>query len=37
MTTKYKVIFGCLQVAHAQDIILFIPIDNLGNHMSSLE
>jgi hypothetical protein len=27
MTTRQKVVFGCLQVAHAQDFLLVIPID----------
>jgi hypothetical protein len=27
MTTRHKVVFGCLQVAHAQDFLVVIPID----------
>jgi len=37
MTTRQKVIFGCLQAAHAQDFLLAIPIDGLGQHMSPVE
>jgi len=33
MTTRQKTIFGCLQAAHAQDFLLAIPIDGLGQHM----
>jgi len=34
MTTRQKAIFGCLQAPHAQDFLLAIPIDELGQHMS---
>ena len=34
MTTRQKTIFGCLQAAHAQDFLLAIPIDGIGQHMS---
>jgi len=37
MTTRQKAIFGCLQAAHAQDFLLAIPIDGLGQHMSPVE
>jgi hypothetical protein len=37
MTTRQKVVFGCLQAAHAQDFLLAIPIDGLGQHMSPVE
>ena len=37
MTTRQKAIFGCLQAAHAQDFLLVIPIDGLGQHMSQVE
>jgi len=37
MTTRQKTIFGCLQAAHAQDFLLAIPIDGLGQHMSLVE
>jgi len=37
MTTKQKVIFGCLQAGHAQDFLLAILIDGLGQHMSLVE
>jgi len=37
MTTRQKTIFGCLQEAHAQDFLLAIPIDGLGQHMSPVE
>ncbi|KAL6500200.1 hypothetical protein OROHE_025566 [Orobanche hederae] len=34
MTTRQKVVFGCLQDAHAQDFLFAIPIDGLGQHKS---
>lgn len=37
MTTRPKTIFGCLQGADAQDFLLVIPIDVLGQHMSLVE
>ena len=37
MTNRQKTVFGCLKAAHAQDFLLTIPIDGLGQHMSSLE
>lgn len=37
MTTRQKAIFGCLQAEHAQDFLLAIPIDWLGQHMSPVE
>ncbi|KAK2455796.1 hypothetical protein QL285_003218 [Trifolium repens] len=37
LTTRQKVVFGCLQAAHAQDFLLTIPIDGLGQHMSPVE
>jgi len=37
MNTKQKAVFRCLQAAHAQDFLLAIPIDGLGQHMSPIE
>ncbi|MCI10010.1 hypothetical protein A2U01_0031101, partial [Trifolium medium] len=37
MNTRQKAVFGCLKAAHAQDFLLAIPIDGLGQHMSPLE
>ena len=37
MTTRQKAIFRCLQAAHAQDFLLAILIDRLGQHMSPVE
>ncbi|GAU46859.1 hypothetical protein TSUD_385360 [Trifolium subterraneum] len=37
MTIRQKAVFGCLQAAHAQDFLLAIPIDGLGQHMSPVE
>lgn len=37
MTTRQKTIFGYLQAAHAQDFLLVIPIDELGQHMLPIE
>ncbi|GAU29394.1 hypothetical protein TSUD_32010 [Trifolium subterraneum] len=36
-STRQKAIFGCLKVAHAQEFLLVIPIDGLGQHMSQVE
>ena len=35
MTTRQKAILGCLQAAHAQNFLLAIPIDGLGQHVTS--
>jgi hypothetical protein len=35
MTTRQKTVFGCLQAAHAQNFLLAIQIDGLGQHMSA--
>ena len=32
-----KTIFKCLQAPHAQDFLLAIPIDGLGQQMSPME
>jgi hypothetical protein len=37
MTTREKAVFGCLKAEHAQDFLLAIPIDGLGQHMSLVE
>ncbi|MCI33385.1 hypothetical protein A2U01_0054602, partial [Trifolium medium] len=37
LTTRQKGVFGCLQAAHAQDFLLAIPIEGLGQHMSPIE
>ncbi|KAL5703887.1 hypothetical protein ACHQM5_022381 [Ranunculus cassubicifolius] len=37
MTARQKAVFGSLQAAHAQDFLLAIPIDGLGQHMSPVE
>jgi hypothetical protein len=37
MTTREKTVFGCLKAEHAQDFLLAIPIDGLGQHMSPIE
>jgi hypothetical protein len=37
MITRHKTILGCLQATHAQDFLLVIPIDGLGQRMSSIE
>ena len=37
MTTREKAVFGCLKAEHAQDFLLAIPIDGLGQHMSPIE
>ncbi|KAK2440731.1 hypothetical protein QL285_012108 [Trifolium repens] len=37
MTTREKVVFGCLRAAHAQDFLLAIHIHGLGQHKSPIE
>ncbi|KAK2365696.1 hypothetical protein QL285_079166 [Trifolium repens] len=37
MTTREKAVFGCLKAEHAQDFLLAIPIDGLGQHMFPVE
>ncbi|GJW52225.1 putative reverse transcriptase domain-containing protein [Tanacetum coccineum] len=37
MTMRQKAIFKCLRAPHAQDFLLAIPIDGLGQHMSPVE
>ncbi|GJS24862.1 hypothetical protein Tco_0453494 [Tanacetum coccineum] len=37
MTVRQKAVFECLQAPHAQDFLLAIPIDGLGQHMSPVE
>jgi len=37
MTTRQKVVFGCLQATHARYFHLIIHIDGLGQHMSPIE
>ncbi|GKD63469.1 hypothetical protein Tco_1305577 [Tanacetum coccineum] len=37
MTMRQKAVFECLRAPHAQDFLLVIPIDGLGQHMSSVE
>ena len=37
MTIKQKAVFGCLRASHAQDFLLAILIDGLGQHMSPVE
>nr|GEW14212.1 hypothetical protein [Tanacetum cinerariifolium] len=37
MTIRQKVVFECLCAPHAQDFLLAIPIDGLGQHMSPVE
>ncbi|KAL7603985.1 hypothetical protein Lser_V15G19890 [Lactuca serriola] len=37
MTTRQKAVFQCLRAPHAQDFLLAIPIDGLGQHMSPVE
>jgi hypothetical protein len=37
LTTRQKAVFGCLQATHAQDFLLAIPIEGLGQHMSPVE
>lgn len=33
MTTRHKVIFGCLRATHAQSFLLGISIHGLGQHI----
>ncbi len=37
MTQRQKAVFKCLQAPHAQDFLLAMPIDGLGQHMSPVE
>ncbi|GKA00270.1 putative reverse transcriptase domain-containing protein [Tanacetum coccineum] len=37
MTLRQKVVFNCLRALHAQDFLLAISIDGLGQHMSPVE
>ncbi|GJY41681.1 hypothetical protein Tco_0428951 [Tanacetum coccineum] len=37
MTMRHKADFECLHAPHAQDFLLAIPIDGLGQHMSPVE
>ncbi|GJU25516.1 hypothetical protein Tco_1164137 [Tanacetum coccineum] len=37
MTMRQKAVFECLRAPHAQDFLLAIPIDGLGQHMSPVE
>nr|GEW11411.1 putative reverse transcriptase domain-containing protein [Tanacetum cinerariifolium] len=37
MTMRQKTVFECLRAPHAQDFLLAIPIDRLGQHMSPVE
>ena len=37
MTVRHKVIFECLRAPHAQDFLLTILIEGLGQHMSHVE
>jgi hypothetical protein len=37
LSTRQKTIFECLQMAHAQDFLLTIPIEGLCQHMSPVE
>ncbi|GJZ02795.1 hypothetical protein Tco_0520756 [Tanacetum coccineum] len=37
ITMRQKVAFECLRAPHAQDFLLAIPIDGLGQHMSLVE
>ncbi|KAI3506918.1 hypothetical protein L1887_21559 [Cichorium endivia] len=37
MTFTQKAVFECLRAPHAQDFLLAIPIDGLGQHMSPVE
>nr|GEU72346.1 auxilin-like protein [Tanacetum cinerariifolium] len=37
MTVRQKAVFECLRAPHAQDFLLAIPIDGLGQHMSPME
>ncbi|GJZ31025.1 hypothetical protein Tco_0576072 [Tanacetum coccineum] len=37
ITMRQKAVFECLRAPHAQDFLLTIPIDGLGQHISSVE
>ncbi len=37
MTTRYNVIFGCMQAKHAQDVLLANFIDGSGQHISQVQ
>ncbi|GJU77605.1 putative reverse transcriptase domain-containing protein [Tanacetum coccineum] len=37
MTVRQKAVFECLRAQHAQDLLLAIRIDELGQHMSPLQ
>ena len=37
MTVRQKAVFECLRAPHAQEFLLAIPIDGLGQHMSPIE
>ncbi|GJW30502.1 hypothetical protein Tco_0047377 [Tanacetum coccineum] len=37
MTMRQKAVFECLRAPHAQDFLLVISIDGLGQHMSAVE
>ncbi|GKC36133.1 retrovirus-related pol polyprotein from transposon TNT 1-94 [Tanacetum coccineum] len=37
MTIRHKTVFECLRPPQAQDFLLAIPIDGLGQHMSPME
>ncbi|GKB55977.1 retrovirus-related pol polyprotein from transposon TNT 1-94 [Tanacetum coccineum] len=37
MTMRQKAVFECLRGPHAQDFLLAVPIDGLGQHMSPVE
>nr|GEW24575.1 auxilin-like protein [Tanacetum cinerariifolium] len=37
MTMRQKVVFECLRAPHAQEFLLSIPIDGLGQYMSLVE
>nr|GEV74873.1 putative reverse transcriptase domain-containing protein [Tanacetum cinerariifolium] len=37
MTMRQKAVFECLRAPHAQDFLLAIPIDGLGQYMSPVE
>ncbi|MFS7889274.1 putative reverse transcriptase domain, exostosin [Helianthus anomalus] len=37
LTVRQRAVFECLRAPHAQDFLLAIPIDGLGQHMSPVE
>ncbi|GJT65247.1 hypothetical protein Tco_1016727 [Tanacetum coccineum] len=37
MTVRQKTVFECLRALHAQDFLLAIPIDGLGQHMAPVK